>query len=202
MMGSPKNTDSVHIMQLIQPNTVGAEIGVWEGSSSIQMARKGLKKLHLVDPYSIRGYVPASEAKDPTFNWEGYFKKYSKLTGGKSEKHFEKYYDEVYARVVKKFSKFDFVEIHRKTSTEWFDSFDGEKLDWIYIDGDHSYTEVLDDLNNFLKVLKYGAFILGAAYIWGRPVDKGGVKKAVNQFINERNLKIKKYGSNQFRINL
>lgn len=203
MMGNPNNTDSVNILNLIELNTIGAEIGVWEGSTSIQIVKhRSPKKMYLVDPYSVRGYIPADEANDPTFSYEKYYNNYAKLTGGKSEEHFEKYYDGVYNRVVDKFKSYQNVEICRMNSTDWFNSFDGEKLDWIYIDGDHSYTGVINDLENCLKVLKPNGVILGDDYKWGRDGDKGGVKKAVNEFVAKYNYNLEKHGQNQFRIQL
>ena len=39
------------------------------------------------------------------------------------------------------------------TSTEWFET-KPEKLDWIYVDGDHSYHGCLNDLESALKVVR------------------------------------------------
>ena len=80
MMGSPKNTDSHNIMDLIEKGSVGAEIGVWMGSSSRQFLQKDPSKLYLVDPWAVRGYDEALEAKDETFDYDKYLNNYSKLT--------------------------------------------------------------------------------------------------------------------------
>ena len=202
MMITKTNQDSDQILHLINPNTIGAEVGVWEGSSSSKFVKKNLKKLYLVDPYSVEGYEPAIAQKDPTFNMETYLERYKKLTGGNDIESFNRYYDKVHARVVKKFKSHKEVEVVRKTSTEWFEKYDGEKLDWIYIDGDHSYTGVINDLNNCLRIMKEGGLILGDDYKWESSGDKGGVKKAVNEFVQKMNLKLERHGNTQFSIRL
>lgn len=202
MMGNPFNKDSKNIMSKVPRGSVGAEIGVWMGSSSELFLKRNLKKFYMVDPWNVEGYRPAIDAKDDTFNYEQYLKKYSSLVGSSDPKDFQKHYDKVYKNVYEKFSKYPEVEIIRKNSTEWFNEFDIEKLDWIYIDGDHSYTGVINDLNNCLKVMKPGGIILGDDYKWDRPGDKGGVKKAVNEFVKEKNLNLMKHGINQFSIQL
>lgn len=200
MMGNPKNRDSVNIMHLISFGSVGAEIGVWMGSSSEQFLRKGLKKFYMVDPWAVEPYKTRED--DSTTNYENYLKKYSRLVGSSNPEDFQKYYDNIYNDIWNKYRSYPEAIICRQTSTEWFDSFEGEKLDWIYIDGDHSYSGVIADLNNSLKVLKHGALILGDDYKWGRPGDKGGVKKAVNEFVETHNFKINQHGNNQFSIQI
>ena len=200
MMSQTTNTDSTAILHLIEEGTIGAEIGIWEGSTSAKLIKKKLKKFYMVDPYSIKGYVPAAEANDPTFSYEKYYQNYARMTGGSDPDSFNRYYDQVYNRVVKKFGGRPEVEIVRKNSTEWFNEFDGEKLDWIYVDGDHSYTGVINDLNNCLKVVKKGGIIIGDDYKWGRDGDKGGVKKAVNEFVEKNNYELVRHGMNQFSI--
>ena len=200
MMSQTTNTDSTAILHLIEEGTIGAEIGIWEGSTSAKLVKKKLKKFYMVDPYSIKGYIPAAEANDPTFSYEKYYQNYARMTGGSDPDSFNRYYDQVYNRVVKKFGARPEVEIVRKNSTEWFNEFDGEKLDWIYVDGDHSYTGVINDLNNCLKVVKKGGIIIGDDYKWGRDGDKGGVKKAVNEFVEKNNYELVRHGMNQFSI--
>lgn len=202
MMGSPNNDDSKNIMELIKKGSVGAEIGVWMGSSSRQFIKREPSKLYLVDPWAVRGYDEAVEAKDPTFPVDVFYKKYSKLAGGADKPHFDKYYDGVAAKVVKEFGSMENVEICRMTSTEWFGAYEEPFLDWIYIDGDHSYTGAYNDFINALKVVKTGGIIIGDDYKWGRDGDKGGVKKAVNQVAEENFLTLEKYGMNQVVIRL
>jgi len=203
MMGNPNNSDSANIMKLIPEGSVGAEIGVWMGSSSRKFLKRRLKKFYMVDPWAVEGYKPAMDANDETFNYQKYLNKYSKLVGSNKPEDFQKFYDKTYAKVWDEFRSYPEAIICRENSTDWFNNYDDEKLDWIYIDGDHSYTGVINDLNNCLKVMKEGAVIFGDDYKWGdNRGDKGGVKKAVNEFIENNGYTLNKHGTNQFSIRL
>ena len=48
MMATHTNKDSRHIMHVIKPDSIGAEIGVWMGNTSTQFLKKGLKKFYMV----------------------------------------------------------------------------------------------------------------------------------------------------------
>ena len=199
------NKDSDKILHLIKPGTIGAEIGVWKGSSSEKFLKKGLKKFYMVDSWSLSGYDPAVQANDPTFSLTKVFNNYQGLVGSKHPADFEDYYDKIYNGVVKKFSKYEEAEICRMGSNDWFEQYKktGEKLDWIYIDGDHSYTGVKNDLNNAIEVVKPGGIIIGDDYKWkSLDADKGGVKKAVNEFVSQRSLLLDGHGNVQWSIKL
>ena len=78
-----------------------------------------------------------------------------------------------------------------------------EHLDWIYIDGDHSYEVCLRDLENSLDVVKKDGIILGDDYYWPNAKwGKKGVTKAVNEFIEKHNFKMFKHGETQYEIRL
>ena len=82
MMGSPINKDSVNIMGLIEPNSIGAEVGVWFGNSSQKFLGRGVRELHLVDAWSIEPYKESTEHG----TYENYLERYSKMCGGNTEK--------------------------------------------------------------------------------------------------------------------
>ena len=202
MMVGGDNVDSSNILKLINPGTVGAEVGVWKGSTSKKLLRKDLKKLYMIDPWSTSGYDPALNAiTDDTFDYvNGYLTKYSKIAGGNSPAHFNKYYDSIHAGVVKEFTNPE-AEICRMTLEVWAKKYSDVKLDWIYVDGDHSYTGVMNDLNLSIKVLKEDGLILGDDYTWGKEqVTKIGVNRAVNEFVKKNNFKLVQHGSKQFQI--
>lgn len=192
------NKDSHNLMHVIKPNTVGAEIGVWFGNTSTQFLKKGLKKLYMVDPYSVEPYKENSER-----TYQEYLAKYQPITGEFAEAGFQKYYDKVYAEINSRFRTFKEVEICRMLSDEWFKKYNDVKLDWIYIDGDHSYEGCLSDLENGLKAVKSDGLILGDDYGWPNSKwNKPGVTKAVNEFINTNNLtnNMFRHGETQFEI--
>ena len=205
MMATHTNKDSMNIMHIIQPNTIGAEIGVWMGNTSTQFLKKRLKKLYMVDSYSVEPYKENSER-----SYQEYLAKYQPTTGEFAEAGFQKFYDRVYTEVKTRFRTFKEVEICRMTSDEWFESRlsskghgNKEMLDWIYVDGDHSYEGCLRDLENSINVVKPGGKIIGDDYGWpGIAYDKPGVTKAVKEFINKHDLSksIFKHGKTQYEI--
>ena len=205
MMATHTNTDSKNIMFLIKPATIGAEIGVWMGNTSTQFLKKGLKKLYMIDAYSIEPYKNSSE-----MSFQEYLAKYQAITGEIAPAGFQKFYDRVYKQVRNTFDAFSEAELCKETSDEWFDRYkvslsngNPEHLDWIYIDGDHSYEVCLRDLENSLDVVKKDGIILGDDYYWPNAKwGKKGVTKAVNEFIDKHNFKMFKHGETQYEIRL
>ena len=198
MMILSKNSDSVNILGLIKPDTVGAEIGVWKASTSVQFLQQKIKKLYMVDPYAVDNYEYLGEEY-----MQNFYAKYSKITGEFSKAGFMRYYDKVHKEVVEKVKQYDAAEVCRMTSDAWFEKYKDVELDWIYVDGDHSYEATLKDLNNSLKVVKKGGMILGDDYYWPKAKwGKAGTTKAVDEFIKENNFKMYKHGMTQFQINV
>lgn len=191
------NKDAPNIMHVIPPNSRGAEIGVWMGNSSQRFLDCGIAHIYLVDAYSVEPYKDNSEA-----SFEEYIAKYSKVTGEFTEAGFTRFYDNVHKSVVERFKGDSRVSVCRMTSDQWFEEND-ETLDWIYVDGDHSYEGCLKDLNNALSKVKKGGMILGDDYGWpGSKWNKPGVTQAVNQFCNTNKFKPIKHGETQFQINV
>lgn len=199
MMGNPVNKDAANIYHVVEPGTVGAEIGVWMANSSVQFLNRGVKHLHLVDSWSVQPYKEQIISEHGSF--QNYLDKYSKMVGGNTEQLFTKYYEDVYKYVDATIGQQDNVTIHRMTSDEWFESYDGELLDWIYVDGDHSEEGCYKDLCNALKVVKPGGQILGDDYKWN-PLGPGkkGVTAAVNKFLDEHHFHVRQHGMLQFEI--
>ena len=161
MMATHTNKDSKNIMHIIQPDTVGAEIGVWFGNTSTLFLKKNLKKLYMVDAYSIEPYKENTEA-----TFQEYLAKYSRITGEIAPTGFQKYYDRVFAELKSRFRTYKEVEICRMTSDDWFEKYGDVELDWIYIDGDHHADNVLRDARNSFKLLNRGGFIVFDDFLW------------------------------------
>lgn len=91
------------------------------------------------------------------------------------------------------------VHLHLETSENYAPKVENKSIDVVYIDGDHSYEAVLKDLESWYPKLKEGGFLCGHDY---NPVGKHkGVYKAVNEFIDHRNLQIlKRYPDGSFVI--
>lgn len=137
---------------------VGAEIGVRGGDYSDILCMKipGLK-LYAVDPYEPH---------------EGYKDIQKRST-------FDKYMEEAY----KKLESFD-VEFMREYSVDAVEKFLDESLDFVYIDGDHSYKSVVDDITLWSKKVKKGGIVSGDDYIDYKGEGRTHVFQAVNGYVD------------------
>ena len=202
-MATHTNKDSVHIMHLIKKNTIGAEIGVWFGNTSTQFLKKELKKFYMVDPYSVEPYKENSE-----MSYQEWLAKYQPITGEIAEAGFQKYYERVWNEVKSRFGTFKEVELCRETSDTFFERYlaskghgNFEMLDWIYVDGDHSYEGCISDLKNAKEIVKPGGLIMGDDFGWpDAKWQKPGVTKAVKEFILDTDFSITRYGMTQYAI--
>jgi hypothetical protein len=133
---------------------VGAEIGVAEGNNSLSILQElSIQKLFLIDPYVMH------------------------MEDGRVA------YFEGAKRISKeRFSKFPQVTFINKTSDEATTNID-ETLDFVYIDGNHSYDYVKRDIANYYPLVKRDGVIGGHDYI---PHLFNGVFQAVNEFVQER----------------
>ena len=163
---------------------VGGEIGVWKGEFSTLIRRYVRpKKLHLIDPWIF----------DPKYP--------DRMYGGKIAKN-QGDMDRIFRSVQEKFADDPTVIIHRGPSAVVLPKFNDDYFDWIYIDGNHSYEFVLDDLQMCLAKVRSGGVITGDDYTWGVN-SKYPVRRAIWDFLAENDLEknIRVVGS-QFLIRL
>lgn len=173
----PRRRDN-YIKNLIKPNSVGIEIGVWEGAFAYYVLSKtNPEQLYLVDPW-----------KWPPQNTERYGE-----ADPEKDQRIEGYYNEV----VRLFENNPNVSVLRMTSLEASTKFPDEFFDFIYVDGDHSYKGVISDLKSYLPKLKSDGILIGDDYGFK------SVSSAVNNFIKENKdtyrLVETKYGQYQIR---
>lgn len=152
---------------------VCAEIGAWKGDfTKLILQKTQPEKIYIIDPYK---YVESYEAA-----WYG-------GVSGSQEKM-----DEVFKSVQIRFENelhSGQLEIVRDDSTQALDQFENESLDWVYIDGNHMYEYVKQDLEKSLLKVKNGGYITGDDYnLVGWWED--GVTKAVDEFVNNRSSEI------------
>lgn len=185
MFGKNKGIDAV--VEAIQQDSIGIEIGVWRGDSSERLLTKA-KFLHLVDPWSVTAYEHSGEFGD----YQAYLDRYSELVGSQDAADFQRYYDDVYRSVVARFSGAP-VEIHRLTSHKFFSQLDlTNRFDWVYIDGSHSYKGCLYDIRSSAMVTDT---IFGDDY-----GVKTGVTHAVNDYCKAENRIMHYLGKGQYKI--
>ena len=137
---------------------VGLEIGVARGLNAFNILNVlNIEKLYLVDPY------------------EPYIEKGQEFYRGHSKKS-------MFRRMKPFGKKIIFIQ---KSSYKAVDDVI-EKLDFVYMDGDHSYELVKRDLEEYYPKLKTGGFFGGHDY----SLDYPEVIKAIGEFANKLNLKL------------
>lgn len=137
---------------------VCAEIGVNRGvfSEKILQITKP-QQLHLIDPWQPESYAGSTPIDRQTL------------------------YELVSTRFADEICK-GAVVIHRETSAAANARFPDEYFDWIYIDGNHFYEFVRQDLESYYPKVKPGGFIVCDDYHY--PGDwQDGVTRAVDEFM-------------------
>jgi hypothetical protein len=193
-----KNIDIIKLTaQWIPENSLGAEIGIWRARSSHVLLTKA-RHLHMIDSWDISVYENTTDWLN--LGYEGILQRYSEIVGSNNPADFQAFYDKLYESICKEFAELP-VTIHRMKSSEWFAAYTGEKLDWIYIDGDHSYEGVMADLIASLDVVKENGIIFLDDYSKQNHMHPG-VRAAIIDFCYERKLKYGRVYDNQCMIEL
>jgi hypothetical protein len=154
---------------------IGAEVGVFRGHfAEVLIEVLTPTKIYLIDPWTKLGEY---------FHWKGGAKPYTS-------------FDQLPTRIAKREAelrtgRFSGVEVKFLEGyfLEEMDKIE-EKLDWIYIDGNHGYTQVLADLHASASLLKPDGVIIGDDW---RPNPEGkhhGVFRAVQEFTRMTNYQI------------
>ena len=180
MFGKNPGTDAT--WKRIPEYSVGAELGVWKGESSLKFLKRA-RHIHLVDAWAPQVFDGSNEFG----GYQAYLERYSKLTGEATTEGFQRYYDKIYEPVT----------IHRMSTSHWFDTFQ-EKLDWIYVDASHSYEGCLHDLTRAVEKIKPGGKLFGDDY----GPKKLGVRDAVDQFIKNTGYTLNNFHDDQFEVQL
>jgi hypothetical protein len=122
---------------------VGAEIGVFKGEFTKKFCEVGLK-MYAVDPWI--GYVGAGR---------------SEKVNDKQNKNFQ------YAK--KTLAPYPNCKIIRKTSMDAVKDFKDGSLDFIYIDGDHRFRYIAEDISEWEKKVRSGGAVSGHDYFFTNP---------------------------------
>ena len=160
-------------LNFIKEGAVCVEIGVWKGDFSEQILEKNIKSLHLIDPWVSISNFPDRWHAAPQDEM-----------------------DAIYASVVAKFAGDERVNVIRDFSENAAGSFEDGSIDWLYIDGDHSYEFVKQDLNLWWPKISEGGAMCGDDYMEGKyQVEKldFGIVKAVDEFTNTNVDSIKNF---------
>ncbi len=148
-----------YVSSLINPGDIGAEIGVCEGVFAYRvLLQNNPSKLYLIDPWEYGLQADYEPNVTP-------------------EKQLAR--DCQYQRVCAYFAPYENVEVIRLKSEDACDMFPDNSLDYVYIDGEHSYAAVTRDLTNYFSKVKVGGYVIGDDYGWT------GIMDAVQDFLKE-----------------
>jgi predicted O-methyltransferase YrrM len=146
-----------------QQVVTGAEIGVWKGHNSVLLLEAiPTLKLYCVDPWESGGDHVTMPTTTP----------------------------EVFAEAREEFqqltSKFEdrCISIPNTSFVASQQIADGS-LDFVFIDGDHTYTSAKQDLDLWYPKVRHGGVVSGHDYRWiGAGIKTPEVKRAVDEFVD------------------
>lgn len=172
------------LLSKLPVNSIGAEIGVHLGDfSQVLVDTLSPKELILIDPWEHQ----TSE-------------KYQEAWYGGAAKDGQNEMDARYTSIFERFNKqidAGSVKVKRGYSENILKEYPDEYFDWVYIDGNHLYEYVKQDLLLSLDKVKVGGFITGDDYTKGG-WWKGGVKKAVDEFTENTAVELIEIRDRQF----
>jgi hypothetical protein len=119
---------------------VGAEIGVYKGAFSEVLCKGGMKV------YGIDPYVSYSDYEDT--RWD----------------NTKKYQEVHYVKASRRLLNYNYTFV-RKKSMDAVKDFEDESLDFVYIDGNHEFQYVINDIYEWTKKVRKGGIIAGHDYI-------------------------------------
>lgn len=149
-------------------NLIGCEIGVSRGINALEMLQElSIDRLYLVDPYERR----VSQRTIP-----GVFRFDGEALDAEREAH---------RRLAIRMREIIWI----KKRAEDLDASDfSGLLDFIYIDGEHTFSSVRATLGKVYRCVRDGGLVAGHDY--GHGVE-GGVKEAVDEFVSSRPVALK-----------
>lgn len=163
------------LLKNLNLNGIGVEIGVLEGAfSEVILSTSNLKKLFLIDIWK-------------------HMEDYEDVNNVEQDKQEERYF-----KVLSKFENYGSrVSIIRADCNIAVKYMTDNYFDFIYIDANHSYKAVLNDIIKWYPKVRRGGILAGHDYVDGETSDfnfpgkvmmKCGVKSAVNEFVKKNNL--------------
>lgn len=171
------------LLSLLPQGSRGAEIGVHLGDFSARLLQAVQpRELLLIDPWLLVDDAPRRNS------WYG--------AGRLGQQGM----DDRHASVLKRFAPEvaeGRVRVLREMSTTALAALPDGELDWVYIDGDHRYEGVRDDLALALAKVRDGGLICGDDYTLGS-WWKDGVVRAVNEFIGRERVRVVFFMAGQF----
>jgi len=163
-MGMAFRESMLYVQGKVKEEMNIAEVGVFKGGNAMRLLTLPLKRLYLVDPYA--SYIQYSQEK-PWYVQQ-------KLNDAKA----------VMLDRVNKHELKDKVETIFLSSVEGATKFEDNFFDYVYIDGNHSYDSVMEDIVAWYPKVKSGRYLAGHDFA---TLDTA---KAVNDFAKANGLEV------------
>jgi hypothetical protein len=163
---------------------VVAEIGVWTGdfSALIDKITKP-QELHLIDPWRFSPEFP------------------ERFYGGRRASSQEDM-TAIQNAVRERFKENQHIAVHAMPSLEGAAAFPDGYFDWVYIDGDHSYEAVLNDLKAWAPKVKKGGFVTGDDVHWRDETRTLPVMRAIAEFADRHKVRLHEIANDQFTFRM
>lgn len=162
----PINTHRVELAKMFHELafTCGAEVGTgYGGYATILCSNNKHAAIYCIDP------------------WEAY-KDFSLY--GSDEKM-----DHNYHKTLDRLQHYKNVRIIRKYSMEALDDFEDGALDFVYIDANHTYDYVMEDMAGWSRKVRDGGIVAGHDYLEPPLIDdRIEVKEAVDEYTEAHNI--------------
>jgi len=161
-----------YILEQLSKNSIFVEVGVWKGDFSKKIWDiSNPNLLVLVDSWTfdekVRGCAPQVNGKEPLNQF---------------------FFDQAKKDTFNKFKTNENVHILDSNSSEASSNYIDNYFDYIYLDAEHSYQAVINDLNMWYPKLKKNGVLFGDDYYWREEDDTLSLHKAYQEFINKNNI--------------
>jgi len=161
------------LLSFVESGMVCAEIGVQEAKSSVLLLEQDIKLLYAIDPWAPSPYY---------------------LEGKFCLGDFPVWEARAMARL-KPYINAGRVIVLKMGSTQGAGEIAAQSLDFAFIDGNHTFSYVTTDIQNYWIRVKPGGILSGHDYVPSAGREHIQVKEAVDTWIKTRpNLKLEKHG--------
>lgn len=150
-------------------DVVFVEIGTWVGKSIAYLATEVKNNNSKIKIYGIDNFIG-------TIN--------NKLSDISKERFNGDFYD-VFLQNMEDCDLKEYITPIRKPSLEAVKEFEDNSIDFLFIDGDHSYNAVIKDINAWYRKVKRGGVMAG------HDLPQRGVTQALNEFTKANNITYK-----------
>lgn len=165
------------LLDLFPDEVVGVEVGVHLATHSCRMLENHPKLLlTCVDMWDLH-----AKQKSQYLNTRDIDKTAEAMCDIRKAK-------DKYLRALENLSPFhDRVNVIKDSSANASEGFDNGSLDFVYLDGDHSYEGCKSDIDSWLPKIKSGGILAGHDYF---QTNWDGVVQAVDELVSEHNLEL------------